>query len=201
MRFASETRSRRVAAAPRPGSSCEPSRRVPSNLQLAPRGSLLRPGDSVSDGRRHRGHCLWRLLPGQPLPAQVLGLTRGRLPLPVAVSLDAATLAGVTRASRGTQPAAAPCGPPGMGTRARGHGNQGSGVSGHPGLRQRDQTGPQAALAFEPRAAAWPEAPASRSRLLGRGAVRLGGPGWSVAWGSGSNHRPSIRRPAATTKT
>lgn len=194
MRFASETRSRRVAAAPRPGSSCEPSRRVPSNLRLAPRGSLLRPGDSVSDGRRHRGHCLWRLLPGQPLPAQVLGLTRGRPPLPVAVSLDAATLAGVTRALPGHPARSCPVWP-------SGHGNQGSGVSGHPGLRQRDQTGPQAALAFEPRAAAWPEAPASRSRLLGRGAVRLGGPGWSVAWGSGSNHRPSIRRPAATTKT
>lgn len=49
--------------------------------------------------------------------------------------------------------------------------------------------GLQAALASEPRAAA------CQSRLSGRGAVRLGGPGWSVAQGRGSRH-PSIRPPA-----
>lgn len=59
--------------------------------------------------------------------------------------------------------------------------------------------GLQAVLASEPRAAASPEASACQSRLLGGGAVQLGGPGWSAAQGRGSRH-PSIRPPAPDDK-
>lgn len=120
--------SRQAVSAPGAGSSCEPSRRVTSSLRLAPRGPLLCPTDSVSDGRRHCGLSV-EAAPWAAPASPSTGLTRGQPPLSVHASLDTATLPGVTWSPhRGAQPAAATWGPPGRG-------NQGSGGLGPPRVK------------------------------------------------------------------
>lgn len=59
MRFASETPSRQVVSAPGPGSSCEPSRRVTSNLWLPreARSSDLGTVYLMDEGNMDTGGC------------------------------------------------------------------------------------------------------------------------------------------------